>query len=176
MRRSGAGRNAGLVGLQQGDESLAREELRRQIARFERQLGELFTSAFPRMELSWSVPAAGAPRILGVGELEEVRDAMAQRLADVRALLDERGKVEEANRELIEQMLASPEEFKWVRVSNVDIGERGCRHWHVRPRWGIVGMFLNWWRVKLSSGCPLARGRRRSRRGAPHRSGQVKEP
>ncbi len=26
------------------------------------------------------------------------------------------------------------------------------------PRWGIIGMFLGWWRVKLSSGCPLATG------------------
>ena len=43
-------------------------------------------------------------------------------------------------------------------VSNEDIGERGCRHWHSRPRWGILGMLLGWWRVRLSSGCPLAGG------------------
>ena len=53
-------------------------------------------------------------------------------------------------------MLLDPEEHKWVRVSNEDIGEPGCKHWHVRPRWGFLGMLLNWWRVKISSGCPLA--------------------
>jgi len=26
----------------------------------------------------------------------------------------------------------------------------------VRPRVGLVGMFMGWWQVKLSSGCPLA--------------------
>jgi hypothetical protein len=26
----------------------------------------------------------------------------------------------------------------------------------VRPRWGVLGMLMNWWRVVISSGCPLA--------------------
>ena len=55
-------------------------------------------------------------------------------------------------------MIAEPERHRWVKVSNEDIGEGECRHWHARPRWGILGMFLGWWRVKLSSGCPLAEG------------------
>ena len=55
-------------------------------------------------------------------------------------------------------MLLEPERHKWVRVSNEDIGEPGCKHWHVRPRWGVLGMLMNWWRVKISSGCPLATG------------------
>ncbi len=144
-----------VVGLQQGDEALARAELRRQTARLEHRLGELFASAFPRKQLTWTVPSVGGPRILGVGELEAVRDSLAQRLADVTSLLEEVAEVEERNRELIERMLAEPERFKWVRVSNEDIGERGCRHWHSRPRWGIFGFLMGWWRVKLSSGCPL---------------------
>lgn len=144
-----------VVGLQQGDEALARIELRRQIARLEHQLAELFSSAFPRKRIDWTVPTAGPPRILGIGELEELRDAMAQRIAYVRSLLGDRAEVEEQNRELIERMIAEPNNFKWVRVSNEDIGERGCRHWHVRPRWGVLGMLMGWWRVKLSSGCPL---------------------
>src|SRR5215213_2248704 len=28
-----------------------------------------------------------------------------------------------------------------------------------RPRYGLLGMLMNWWRVRISSGCPLARGR-----------------
>ena len=30
-------------------------------------------------------------------------------------------------------MLLEPEKHRWVRVSNEDIGEPGCKHWHVRP-------------------------------------------
>ena len=64
--------------------------------------------------------------------------------------------MEELNRRRIEEMLLEPEKHKWVRVANEDIGEPGCHHWHVRPRYGILGMLLNWWRVRISSGCPLA--------------------
>ena len=58
-------------------------------------------------------------------------------------------------------VLADPPAYKWVRVANEDIGEPGCKHWHVRPRFGLLGMLMNWWRVRISSGCPLARGRGR---------------
>jgi hypothetical protein len=64
----------------------------------------------------------------------------------------------------MEEMLLEPEKHKWVRVTHEDIGEPGCRDWHVRPRWGFLGMFLNWWRVVVSSGCPLA-GRREAATG-----------
>ena len=138
-----------------GDERLARVELRRQIARLERELAELFASAFPRKQIEWDVAPAGGPRILGLAELERVRDRLAARVADVRAVLSDHAYVEEKNRELLERMIAEPERFKWVRVSNEDIGEPGCAHWHSRPRWGLLGMLAGWWRVKLSSGCPL---------------------
>jgi hypothetical protein len=55
-------------------------------------------------------------------------------------------------------MIAEPERYRWVRVAAEDVGERPCQHWHSRPRWGILGMLLGWWRVKHSSGCPLATG------------------
>ena len=67
---------------------------------------------------------------------------------------------EEHNRRLIERMMLDPGRYKFVRVSREDIGERGCGHWHVRPRLGLIGMLMGWWQVKLSSGCPLARGLR----------------
>jgi hypothetical protein len=47
-----------------GDERLARAELRRQIARLERELTELFASAFPRKRIEWDVAPAGGPRLL----------------------------------------------------------------------------------------------------------------
>lgn len=141
-------------------ERLARETLREQIARLERRLAELFASAFPRQGIEWRVGTVGGPRLLGISELERIRDALAFRIREVQAELDRRGEVEEANRGVLEEMIADPERYRWVRISNDDVGENGCRHWHSRPRWGIVGMLLGWWRVKLSSGCPLAQGPR----------------
>ena len=84
------------------------------------------------------------------------RDGDRVDVADARRALSERTYVEEQNRRLIEEMQLEPERHRWVRVANEDIGEPGCKHWHVRPRWGVLGMLLNWWRVVVSSGCPLA--------------------
>jgi hypothetical protein len=159
--------------LLQGDERPARSELRRQIARLELELAELFSSAFPRGGIEWSVAPAGGPRILGVGELEQVRDALLTRISDVRRVLGDRAYVEERNREFLELVIAEPEKYHWVRISNEDIGEPGCRHWHSRPRLGPIGMLMGWWRVKLSSGCPLVRGRRP--RGVPHQSPAIEQ-
>jgi hypothetical protein len=143
----------------ENDDLGARRDLRVQIARMEAELGELFGSAFPRMGIEFGVAAPGGPRILSVDELERVRDALAARLQDVRGELHDRTYVEEQNRKRLEHLVAEPDAHRWVRISNEDIGEPGCRHWHSRPRWGLLGLLLNWWRVKVSSGCPLAMGR-----------------
>jgi AcrR family transcriptional regulator len=136
------------------DERAARRSLRDQIAKLERELSALFASAYPRRDLEWQVGAPGGPRVLGVGDLEALRDELATRVEDLRRELRERGKVEEQNRELIESLIADPAGHKWERVSNADIGEPGCKYWHATPRLGIVGMLMGWWRVKISSGCP----------------------
>ena len=137
----------------------ARRDLRRQVAALEAALGRLFGSAFPRTEIDFVVGSAqGGPRILSVDELERVRDALAARLHDVKGRLYERGYVEQRKRALIDEMLADPAAHKWRIVSNEDIGDPGCRHWHSRPRWGLLGMIMGWWRVKVSSGCPLPAG------------------
>jgi len=139
-----------------GDELLARTELRRQIARLERELAGLFAAAFPRVEIDTAVPATAAePRIAGLGELERVRDTLATRIAEARGVLTDRAELETRNREVLERMLADPATYKWVRVSRADVGEPGCGHWHSRPRLGPLGMLMGWWRVKISSGCPL---------------------
>jgi len=136
------------------DEAAARGSLREQIAKLERELSAVFGDAYPRRGLEWSVGSHGGPRMLGVGELEEVRDALAARLEDARRTLRDRAYVERKNVDRIEEMLVEPERFKWVRISNADIGEPGCKYWHSRPRFGLIGMLLGWWRVKISSGCP----------------------
>lgn len=122
----------------------------------------MFVSAYPRQGFDFAVAGRGGPRILSLGELEYCRDELDTRVREARTELSARAEVECENRVLIERMLIEPEKHKFVIVRNADIGERGCKQWHVRPRFGIIGMFLNWWHVKLSSGCPLARGSRLS--------------
>jgi hypothetical protein len=169
--------------LYEHDERAARADLRRQIAALELMLARLFGSAFPRKGIDFSVAGTGGPRLLSVGELETVRDGLAARIQEVRADLHEHAAAEEANRELIELMTADPASHKWLRVHNEDIGEPGCKNWHAIPRWGPLGLLMGWWRVKISSGCPLAEGlrppdrlmatkrQRRKRRGRERRLG-----
>jgi hypothetical protein len=140
------------------DERGARRSLREQVARLEEELAELFCSTWPRKGHDWSVRAGGGPRLLGLAELEELRDDLAARVAAAKRMLSERTDVEERHRRLVEEMLLEPERNKWARVANEDIGEPACSHWQVRPRWGLLGMLMNWWRVVVSSGCPLAVG------------------
>jgi hypothetical protein len=141
------------------DEAAVRRQLREQVAHLEEELAALFCSTYPRTGFDWNVRARGGPRLLSVRELEELRDDLAQRLQHNRRALGDRTYVEELNRRRIEEMMLAPEEHKWVRVRNEDIGEKGCKSWHVVPRFGLLGMMMNWWRVRISSGCPLARGR-----------------
>jgi hypothetical protein len=141
------------------DEAAIRRQLREQVARLENELAQLFCSAYPRRGFEWKVSARGGPRILSITELEELRDDLARRLQENRRVLGDRTYVEELNRRRIEEMMLEPERHKWVRVRNEDIGEKGCKQWHVVPRLGPIGLMMNWWRVKISSGCPLAGGR-----------------
>jgi ABC-type uncharacterized transport system involved in gliding motility auxiliary subunit len=61
-----------------------------------------------------------------------------------------------AARELLEQMLLDPAKHRRVRISQRELGVGGCGVWSVMPRLGPMGRLMGWWRVKLSSGCPLA--------------------
>jgi hypothetical protein len=139
------------------DERLARAELRRQIGRLERELSSLLAEGFGRVAIEHRVGAVAAePRVLDLGALERLRDELAERVADARLTLREQEQVESGSRELLRRMLAAPADYKWVRVSRDDLGLPGCGHWHSRPRLGPIGMLMGWWRVKVSSGCPLA--------------------
>ena len=146
-------------GLEQ-DEFAARRALRRQIARLERELADAFVTAYPMGGLDHR-PAASHrdPRLLDLGELERVRDELAERVRSARVSIGERADVQAANRLLLERMLLEPGKHRFARVASRDLGEGGCGAWHVRPRLGLIGMLMGWWEVKLSSGCPLAGGR-----------------
>ena len=135
------------------DGAAARRSLRAQIAKLERELAALFASN-PEAVLEWQVSAPGGPRVLDVGDLEELRDQLAVRVEDTRRALRDRSKVAHENRERMEALIRDPASFKWQRISNEDIGEPGCKYFHSRPRLGLIGMLMGWWQVKISSGCP----------------------
>lgn len=143
------------------DELRARRDLRAQIARLDRDLSDTLAAAFPRTVVDVHVRApSGGPRLLSFGELEMLRDEMAEKLRRARIQVARRADYEAASRALLERMLLAPGKHKFVRVANRDLGEAGCGVWHVRPRLGLIGMLAGWWHVKLSSGCPLPRSPR----------------
>jgi hypothetical protein len=134
------------------DERAARRDLRDQIGRLERQLATALVESFPRREPprdGRSASAQAGPRLLGLGQLERIRDELADRVESLRG---------NPAAERLEQMRLAPERHRWEIVTSEDLGEPGCNVWQVRPRLGLVGMLMGWWQVKLSSGCPLATG------------------
>jgi hypothetical protein len=142
-----------------GGERAARRALRHQIARLERELAEAFVTAFAMGGLEQPRPTGREPRMLGLGELEVVRDDLADRLAAARLTISRRADEQAEKRLTLERMLLRPAEHRFARVSCRELGEPGCGVWQVRPRLGLIGMLMGWWQVKLSSGCPLAGGR-----------------
>lgn len=105
-----------------------RDELRRQIARLEADLP----------------PGAGrdrgrGARVLGVEELERVRDDLVRRTREREFT---RGEEQERARRLREEMLLDPAAHRGIAISNEDVGEPGCTRW------------TNWFRLVLSGGCP----------------------
>jgi hypothetical protein len=147
--------HAGVV--TESGEQAARRTLRDQIARLEAQLADSVATAFPA---GGAVPFAVAgdfgPRVLGIAELERVRDDLAERLGQARRALTARGAAQERARVRLERMLLAPGRHKFHRVAAAELGEGGCGVYQVRPRLGLIGMLAGWWHVKLSSGCPLA--------------------
>lgn len=143
-----------LLAPQPATEAPARRSLLAQIARLESELAALFCSAYPQPGFVPKVASRGGPRILGLGELEALRDDLAARLEEARRALTDRTWAEDLQRRRIEEMMLDPAAHKWERVRNEDIGERGCKEYRVVPHLGPVGMLMGWWRVKISSGCP----------------------
>ena len=139
------------------DERAARRTLRGQIARLEAQLADcVATSLTTKAPVPFAVAGAHGPRVLGIAELERVRDDLAGRLGQARRALTERGVEQERARVRLERMLLGPGRHKFARVAAAELGEGGCGVYQVRPRLGLIGMLAGWWHVKLSSGCPLA--------------------
>ena len=91
------------------DERAARRSLLDQIAKLETELSSLFCATYPRTGFDWRVPSRGGPRMLGMEDLEQIRDQLADRLAENRALLGDRTYAESRNRRL--RLLAT---FTWM--------------------------------------------------------------
>jgi hypothetical protein len=137
------------------DEAAARQTLREQIARLEAQLGRALTSVYPAPPAPPPPRRPSGPRLLSLGELERTRDTLAAQLGEARAVAAAQGERQQAARELLEEMLLEPGRHRFVRIPAAAIGEPSCKTWEARPRLGLLGMLMGWWRVKISSGCPL---------------------
>lgn len=143
----------------------ARDSLREQIARLERELSAIVADAFPFQPAPGDDAAfAGGPCLPGLAQLERTRDQLAGRLQDLRRLGAARTERQRRARERLDRMRLEPGRYKFARLPVIELGESGCGVWEVRPRLGLIGMLAGWWQLKLSAGCPLPRGSR-PRRG-----------
>ncbi len=135
-------------------EMSAKAQMRGQIGHLEQNLSGLVAGGCQAALSGREEPPSGDARLIGLKELEEERDRLVVRLQAAEAELAERREAHERSRVLLGAITADPAAHKWIRVSNRDLGKPGCRHWHSRPRFGILGMLFGWWRVKISLGCP----------------------
>jgi hypothetical protein len=136
-------------------EAAARRELRAQIARLEKELSQALAATYPPVSARRPMVAHGGPRLLGLEPLERTRDTLAARVSDVRRRAGEQRAKQAEARARLAAMLQDPPAHKGERVSSEELGLPGCTVYAVRPRLGPVGVLTNWWRVKVSSGCPL---------------------
>jgi hypothetical protein len=138
-----------------GDEQAAREALRTQISKLERELSGLVARTFPHVSpRDAGGESFSGPRLLTLAELERLRDRLVLRVGEVRGQAADRDALERRSRALLERMKLEPGRYKFVRLPVADLGDGHCGVWEVRPRLGLIGMLAGWWQVKLSSGCP----------------------
>ena len=152
--------SAGGTAARESAEHAARRSLRSQVERLERELSAIVAEGFPHIGAAVVARPYGGPSLLGLEQLESLRDELAGRLQDLRRRAQQRAEHELRAQELLERMKLEPGRYKFVRLPVTELGQRGCGVWEVRPRFGLLGMLAGWWELKLSSGCPLAMGSR----------------
>jgi DNA-binding transcriptional regulator YhcF (GntR family) len=133
------------------EERSARAALRGQIARLEAKLAPYVSVARSPLE---SPPPEPQPRVATIDELEATRDDLVARLKHAQAEAQRKEERHGAARRWREEALADPSAHRWEYATRDDLGEPGCGRVEVRPAWGPVGALMDWWRVKMSSGCP----------------------
>jgi DNA-binding transcriptional regulator YhcF (GntR family) len=137
------------------DPRLVRDALREQIGRLE---GEIASYAWHDPAMASTPRPLSEPlgRVAGIEDLERVRAELIDRLRALRSDAARRGNRQDAARTHVGQMVNDPRGHRWEVVSNEATGEPGCGETRVVPTWGPLGAIMGWWRVKVSSGCPLA--------------------
>jgi hypothetical protein len=152
------------------DALAARRSLQAQIARLEGELATILAGSYPPIAPPPPRRAAHArPHLLGLGELERSRDDLAARVSAADNALAIQQARQSRARALLADMLEDPPAHKGTRVTNADLGLPGCATYRVLPRLGPVGVLTGWWRVKVSSGCPLPSAANVSRRNRKRR-------
>jgi hypothetical protein len=149
-------------------ERAARESLRAQVAKLERELSGVVAGCFPHVSPlpvldPARAPGWAGPRLLSLAELERLRDRLVVRLRGAQHQAVLQAELVRRSRDLLERMKEEPGRYKFARLPVTDLGERGCGVWEVRPRLGLIGMLAGWWELKLSSGCPLPEAARPAR-------------
>jgi hypothetical protein len=153
-------------------ERAARESLRAQVAKLERELSGIVAGCFPHVSSAPVLdparpPGWAGPHLLSLAELERLRDRLVVRVRGAQRQAVRQAELVRRSRDLLERMKEEPGRYKFVRLPVTALGERGCGVWEVRPRLGLIGMLAGWWELKLSSGCPLPEAARPAR-AAPH--------
>jgi len=133
-----------------------RRELRAQIARIETEVAAYAWHDPRRPPPDRVETAVPVGRVTSVEELQATRDDLIERLTRLRGEAERRGAREQASRAHVEGMVSDPAAHSWEIVTSEQTGDPGCKNWRVVPRWGPLGAIMGWWRVKVSSGCPLA--------------------
>jgi DNA-binding transcriptional regulator YhcF (GntR family) len=133
------------------EERSARAVLRGQIARLEAKLAPYVEVMRSGKE---SPPPTAQPRLASVDELEATRDDLIARLKKAQADASRKEERQGAARRWREEAVADPSAHRWEYATREDLGEPGCGHVEVIPAWGPIGALMDWWRVKMSSGCP----------------------
>jgi hypothetical protein len=131
-----------------------RHEFYRQIARLEHELSTALASLDPSRRPQAKTSRTATPHILEDAELESIRDALVARLGEAEDLVTRQEADHEAARALLKRMDEVPADFRWTTVTTKDMGAEGCRTWQSVPVLGPIGMLGNWWRIRMSSGCP----------------------
>jgi DNA-binding transcriptional regulator YhcF (GntR family) len=129
----------------------ARAALRGQIARLEAKLAPYIEADRPSDQ---GVPSTAHPRVASIDELEAIRDDLISRLEQAQSETRWKEERQDAARRWREDALRDPASHRWEYATGEDLGEPGCGRVEVRPAWGPVGALMDWWRVKMSSGCP----------------------
>ncbi len=131
-----------------------RHEFYRQIARLERELSAAVAGLEPSRRPKAKASPGAQPHLLSETELETTRDDLFARVGDAEELLARQAIDQAEARALLKRMNEAPEHYRWVTVTTKETGDGGCRTWQSVPVLGPIGMLGNWWRIRMSSGCP----------------------